>query len=392
MVVRVFVAVAAIVEATATVEICDAGDRSCFADDASAMQTHKQSKSKVHSQMDRVVKAIRSAPQDAETICVQAEVGDEAPAEGTFLVDGKVSTVQQGFVAQGPGQYCMPKQSLLLIQRANGFADGASFERALMGKTPTWKNDDVFRGKRLPRKCEEIPNMCKMSLAPIKSKFCPILWSIPNSVLKNLPGCTPEDAALPGVEARRNIEGACMRSLRLHWQCPLKCQDVMDFAKDEQPDFKEKYACWAPLDGAGACNNAVLSNSIDAMLKARVNEVKSSLGSFGWVVSSNVNPCSEEKVAEICEPHCPLTCETVFDGSIKVANESHSGNSSPKAAICHVDANPNCNAAAVATALNDELKEASQPIRETFQMEGEANGKPCDEAKVTAICNESCTI
>lgn len=95
----------------------------------------KQSFTKVTDQTNRVMNALLQEPKDAETICVQAEEGDEAPAEGTFLVEGSSEViVQQGYLTLVAGKYCIDNLTLALIQRANGFEDRASFERALSQK------------------------------------------------------------------------------------------------------------------------------------------------------------------------------------------------------------------------------------------------------------------
>ena len=119
--------------------------------DMSVMQLHhvKQNIAKVGGQWKRVVDAIAEASKDeVGTICVLTAEGEEAPAEGTFLVESSAVavTVQQGFIAPSAGKYCIDKQTLALIQRANGFADTASFEQALAGKTAK-SNEEVLSGK-----------------------------------------------------------------------------------------------------------------------------------------------------------------------------------------------------------------------------------------------------
>jgi len=109
----------------------------------------KQNIAKVGGQWKRVVDAIAEASKDeVSTICVFAAEGEEAPAEGTFLVESSAVavTVQEGFIAPSGGKYCIDKQTLALIQRAKGFADTASFEQALAGKTAK-SNEEVLSGK-----------------------------------------------------------------------------------------------------------------------------------------------------------------------------------------------------------------------------------------------------
>ena len=73
----------------------------------------KQNLDKVTSQINRALAAIGKDTND-KTICVEAEEGDEAPAEGTFLAeaDSSAVAVQQGFVAPVAGKYCIEQQTL----------------------------------------------------------------------------------------------------------------------------------------------------------------------------------------------------------------------------------------------------------------------------------------
>lgn len=274
------------------------------------MQLHLQAKGKL-SAYARVVNAIRITPSDAEVSCVDAEPGDVAPTAGTFMVGGEESLVEQGFVAPQHGQFCVPKQTLVLIQRANGFSDHTDMENALAKKTHPgnpYQNELIFKGKKNPTTCSEIPEECKLSVLPVKGKLCPVLWSIHNSQLLKLPGC----GAL-GSEARANVEGACQRDVKLDWQCPLTCTNVMEYAKTKIPEFQEDFACFSVMTDVGTCNSEALSQSINDHIKSQVQMIKDQFPSaLSWLVNVDSDyPCTTEAVETICENHC--SCEAIMN-------------------------------------------------------------------------------
>jgi len=380
-----FVAVAVVAQAAATSDTCENGV--CDSDDVSLMQVGLRHKQSTVSALERAAQAIRSAAADAETICVHAEPGEVAPVEGIFtMADEQGSSVQEGFVAPRSGTFCVPKETMLLVQRTHGFVDATAMEAALTGKghkpKNPWGTDGAFEGKHNNLACEDVPLECKISVYPVRKKLCPILWTMQNPWLQGqFPGCGE------GPEPRRNIKAICKRHWNLKWKCPLSCKQVMEYTQTQAPELETSYACMSTVGADGQCQSNLLGDGLNAILKKEFQTAKDGMGKLGWIVDAETGPCSTEGAKEVCAPHCTGVCSKVF-----ATVEAMQGIS--EFDLCHAaDAdNPGvCSFEGVASTVNTQADKLLADVRTGLEIKNDG-GNVCTFADVQTICAAHCGI
>lgn len=368
-----------ILAAAAQLAAAECMDASCAAqEEVSLLQSRGgRTSAQVASAYARAAEAIRNAQDYEDTICTKAEAGDVAPVAGMYTPeDDDAFEVQAGYKAPKAGDFCVSKETMMLVQRAHGFESHKAIEAALTkkeGGSNPWGADGVFAGKYdSPTACPDVPLECKFAVYPMRHEICTILWTTQNQWLEKLPGCGV------GAEARRNIEGACFRDRNLKLTCPLKCNEIVEYGKTLNEDLQESYVCWA-----SGCDNTALSTGVNDFMKDKIMEVAGNMPKFLQdilKVDKDTYPCDVASVETLCSEHCPTTCQMVLDAAVDAGQGSAAELCAGSCAGLHED---------TATSWNDELVSSLTAVQDAIGLEATVAG-PCDAASVQSICTPNC--
>jgi len=81
----------------------------------------------------RIWEATRKA-RDGQDVCLPVSRGQRAPIAGTFKVGNELSDVHPGEVAPRAGMFCVPKNTIALLQRSLGLSSAKHMDRVLTAK------------------------------------------------------------------------------------------------------------------------------------------------------------------------------------------------------------------------------------------------------------------
>jgi len=81
----------------------------------------------------RIWEATRKT-REGQDVCLSVSRGQRAPIAGTFKVGDEVSDVHPGEVAPRAGVFCVPKNTIALLQRSLGLSSAKQMDRVLTAK------------------------------------------------------------------------------------------------------------------------------------------------------------------------------------------------------------------------------------------------------------------
>lgn len=429
----------AAVLSAAVAQACSSGD--CPSEQASLIQVRGRGRTLVGAYA-RAAEAIRTADENAENICVKADAGDVAPVAGLFSMDGDDAfEVQGGYTAPKPGLFCIPRGTMALVERAHGFESRKALEAALAKKDleslNPWGMEGAFGGKySYPTSCSKLPFECKMSVYPLRHELCTVLWSMQNKWLEQLPGCGE------GMQARRNVEGACYRDRELRLTCPVQCNELLPKCNPDQCgsrhsnaicSTKEKPCCnWEgqcgngtaycnkqvafdnPANGAcsngqsglrlypeseaspaiedicwaGKCDKNVTSIGVNEYMKATIVKAMESMPKFLTRLmrpEKDRYPCEEETTQDVCKAHCPGTCQMVLDSAVARGDGTAADLCAASCTGSHAES---------AAAWNNKMSSSLSAVKGALNLTSEVwqaeVAGPCDAASVESVCSSHC--